>query len=98
MWKQFFESAGGLGRQALEDVLEVAIRIVTVEPGGLDEAHNSGGTLTGAQGPGEEPVGSAEGHRPDAVFDVVVVDGVSGGANTVDYGRFKNRDRRRGAA
>ena len=35
MRKQFVESTGGLGRQALQYVLEVAIRIEPVEHGAL---------------------------------------------------------------
>jgi hypothetical protein len=58
----------------LEHVLEVAIRIVSIELGGLDEAHDGGGTLTGTQRSGKEPVGSPKGHRPYSVFDMVVVD------------------------
>jgi len=45
----FSESTGGLGGQALEHVLELAIRIVAVESGQLDEAHDNGGALTGTQ-------------------------------------------------
>ena len=56
-----------MGRQTLQDVLEVAIRIVSVELGGLDQAHHGGSALPGAQRPGEEPVVSAERHRTDSV-------------------------------
>jgi hypothetical protein len=58
MRKQFFKSAGGLSWETLEDVFEIAVRIMSVELRGLDEAHDGSGTLTGAQGPSEEPVGS----------------------------------------
>ena len=51
------------------------MRIMSVELRGLDQAHDGGGTLTSAQGPGEEPVGSPKGHWPNSVFDMVVVNG-----------------------
>jgi len=34
---------------ALKDVFEIAIRIVPVELGGLDETHDRGGTLTSSK-------------------------------------------------
>jgi len=40
----------------------------------LDQAHDDGGALTGTQGAGKEPVGSAEGDWADSILDVVVVD------------------------
>lgn len=48
---------------------------MTVELGGLDEAHDVGGTLACAQGAGKQPIRSPEEHRPDSVFEVVVVYG-----------------------
>jgi hypothetical protein len=45
---QFLESASGLDGQALEDVLEVTIRVVAVELGGLGQTHEDGRALTGA--------------------------------------------------
>ena len=36
--KQFAETVGRLGRQALEEILEVAVRIEPVDLGGLDLA------------------------------------------------------------
>jgi hypothetical protein len=39
------------------------VRIVAVELGGLDEAHDDGSALTRAQRPTEQPVGSSEGHH-----------------------------------
>jgi hypothetical protein len=47
---------------------------MSVELRGLDQAHDGGGALTGAQRTGEEPVGSSEGNRPDSIFDMVIVD------------------------
>jgi len=48
--------------------------MVSVELGGLDESHDHGGSLTCAQGAGEQPIRSAQSHRADSVFDVIVVD------------------------
>jgi hypothetical protein len=58
--KQLLQPACWLCGQALEDVLEVAIRIVSIELGGLDETHDVRGTLAGAKRSCEEPVGSPE--------------------------------------
>ena len=74
MRKQFLESTGRLRRQSLKHVLEIAIRIMSIELGGLDEAHDVGGALSGTKGSGKEPVRSAQGHGPDSVLDVIVVD------------------------
>ena len=49
MRQQFLKAAGGLRRQALHDVLEVDVRIMPVELGGLDQAHDRRGALTGPQ-------------------------------------------------
>jgi hypothetical protein len=72
--EQFIESTGSLRREALKDVFEIPIRIVSYELGGLDEAHDRSGALAGAQRSCEEPVASAESYRTDTVFDLVVVD------------------------
>src|SRR3979490_3010588 len=50
------------------------MRIMSVELRGLDQAHNGGGTLTGAKRSGEEPVRSSQSDWPDPVFDMVVID------------------------
>jgi hypothetical protein len=50
MREQLCKSTGRLGRQALKDVLEVAVRVVAVELGGLYAAHDHCTTLTGAAG------------------------------------------------
>ena len=55
MREKFFEPTGGLGRQALEHVLEVTVRIVSVELRGLDSAHDVGGALSRTLGSDEEP-------------------------------------------
>jgi hypothetical protein len=74
MRQKLVYSAHWVGRQTLEHILEVlSIRVVSVELGRLDQAHNGGSTLTGAKRPGEQPVGSAQSHRPDPVFEMIVV-------------------------
>src|ERR1700730_3547429 len=47
---------------------------MSVELGGLDEAHDVGGALSSTKGSGEGPVRSAQGHWPYSVLDVIVVD------------------------
>jgi hypothetical protein len=74
VWEQFSKSTGRLRRQALENIPEIAVRIVSVELCGLNQAHDGSCALAGAERSGEEPVTSAERDRADAVFDVIVVD------------------------
>ena len=50
------------------------MRIVAIEFGRLDQAHDGGGTLAGALATGKQPVLPAERNRPDLVLDPVVVD------------------------
>ena len=50
------------------------MRIVLVEFGRLDEAHHDSGALASAKGSGKEPVVAAQGHWPDTVLEMVVVD------------------------
>lgn len=74
MRKQFVQSTDGLGGQAFQDILQIAIGVLSVELGGLDETHDVGRSLTGTLGSGKEPVVSAQCYRPDPVFDVDIVD------------------------
>ena len=48
---------------------------MSVEFRRLDEAHDGSRALTGTQRSCEHPVGSAKGHWPYSVFDVIVVRG-----------------------
>ena len=61
MREQLADATSGLSRQAFENVLEVSVRIVSVELGRLYETHDVGGTSAGAQRPGKQPVRSPEG-------------------------------------
>jgi hypothetical protein len=49
--------------QAFKHVRQVAIRIVAVEFGGLDQAHDYGCTAPRTQRAGEQPVGSTQRHH-----------------------------------
>jgi len=75
MRQQFFDPADRLRRQALEHVADVGVRIMPVEPRGVDQAHDRSGSLAGPQAAGEQPVISAQRDRPDLVLDPVVVNG-----------------------
>ncbi len=66
MRKQLSQFTGRLRRKAFEDVFEVAMRIMSVELRGLDQAHDVGGTLTGTKRSGKEPVRSIM-HGPPGV-------------------------------
>src|SRR4051812_5702891 len=75
MRQEVLNAAGRLGRQPLENVLEVRVGVMAVDPRRVDQAHDRGGTLAGAQGTREQPVGSSESNRTNLVFTPVVVDG-----------------------
>jgi len=75
MRQEFLDATGRLSRQSFEYVFEIAIRIVAIELGGLDQAHDHGRTASCAQRAGEQPVGSSQRDRADSVLDPVVVDG-----------------------
>ncbi len=49
------------------------MRIDAVHASRLDEAHDGSGALARSKAPSEQPVGSADGDRPDPVLDPVVV-------------------------
>ena len=53
MGQELVDAAGWVSRQAHEHVLEVAIWIVPIELGGLDEAHDVGSALTGSERAGK---------------------------------------------
>jgi len=53
MGQQFANPAIGLSRQTRQDVPEIEEGIVTIELGRLDEAHDGGCPLTGAQAAGK---------------------------------------------
>jgi hypothetical protein len=49
MRKQLLEPASGLGWKPFHDVLEIEVRIVSVQLGGLDQAHDRRSALARAQ-------------------------------------------------
>lgn len=53
MWQQFADPTIGLSRQAGQDVLEIEERVVAVQLGRLDQAHDSGRPFAGAQAAGK---------------------------------------------
>lgn len=69
--------AGLLSWQPFQHVLQVGVRLVAIQLGALDQAHDGGSALATAQLPGEQPVGTSERPGADQVLDPVVVDGWS---------------------
>jgi hypothetical protein len=57
MRQEFLDPTGWLCWQSLEHVLNLTVRIVSVEPGSLDQTHYIGSALTGTQ----RAVGQPEG-------------------------------------
>ena len=59
--------------QPREHIPEVGVGVMPVHARRLHQAHHRSRTLARAQAAGEQPVGSANGNRPDLVFDPVVI-------------------------
>lgn len=59
--------------RALQDVLEVGMRVVTAQACRLHQAHHDGGALTSQFATGEQPGAASHGPRTDSIFQVVVV-------------------------
>ena len=74
MGQQFADAAGRLRRQPLEHVADVGIGLEPIELGRVDQAHDGGGALAGAQRSSEEPVLPPNRDWADAVLHPVVVD------------------------
>lgn len=74
MRQQFFDAAVGQRRQPREHILQIGIRIMPIEPGRLDQAHHGSRPPSRPQRAREQPVLAPKRHRPDLVFDPVVVD------------------------
>ena len=73
MRQQFSNTAGGLSGQACEDILQIGIRIMPIELGGLNQRHDDCGPLARSQRACKQPVRAANGHRPDLLFDMIVI-------------------------
>lgn len=74
MRQQFTDPARGMRRQTREYVLQIGIRIVTIEFGRLHQRHHSGRPFACTQGSREQPIIPAHRNRPDLPFDVIVID------------------------
>jgi hypothetical protein len=74
MREQFANTTGGLQWQPFQDVFQIGVGIMAVEPGRVNQAHDGRGPLAGAQAAGKQPVVAADGNRADLVLDPVVVD------------------------
>ena len=61
-------------RKASQNVFKISIRVVPVELGRLDQAHDRGRSLPSHQRPGEEPILAPGRPRADLLLVVVVVD------------------------
>lgn len=75
MREQFANTAGGLRWQPFQDVFQIAVGIVAVEPSRVDQAHGGRSPLASAQATGEQPIFAADGNRADLVLDPGVIDG-----------------------
>ena len=56
MRQEFADTTSLLCRQSGQDIFDVFKRIMPVQLGGLDQAHDCSRPLAGAQAAGEEPV------------------------------------------
>ena len=71
--QQFFDAIRRVRWQPLENVFEVRVRLMSVDSGGMKQAHDVGGALFGPKAAGEQPVRSAKRNRADQIFDPVIV-------------------------
>jgi hypothetical protein len=60
--QQFFDSTVQVRGQPGEDILQVSLRLVPIELGGLKQAHHGGGPLAGQLASHEEPIPSPKGN------------------------------------
>lgn len=56
MRQQFMYQAGPLGWQARQQIFEVSVGVVTIEPSALNQAHHCGTALARPERTGEQPV------------------------------------------
>jgi hypothetical protein len=56
MREQFTNTARRLRRQPFQNVFQIRVDVMTVEPGRVDQAHDGRGPLASAQAAGEQPV------------------------------------------
>lgn len=71
MRQQFLDAGRRLGGQTVQNVLQVHIRIMAIEFGRLDQAHQSSRTLAGAETSREQPVAATEGDGANPVLQPV---------------------------
>lgn len=74
MRQQQADVASRMRLQACQHILQVAIRVVPIKLGRLDEAHDRRSSLTRRQGPGEQPVLASSGSWAYLLLVKVVVD------------------------
>ena len=74
MRQEFGDQVVFVRGQTLQHIFEISIRVMPIEPGALNQAHDCGRTLAGPKRAGEQPVFSPDSYGPDLVFCPVVVD------------------------
>ena len=74
MRQEFSDQMVFVRGQALQHILEVGVRVVPVESGALNQAHDCSRTLACPQRACEQPVFLSNRNGPDLVFCPVVVD------------------------
>lgn len=77
MRQQFLDPAVRMCGQMREHVLQIGVGVVSIEFGGLDQAHDSCRAFAGTHGACKQPILSPHRDRPDLLFNVIVIDGHS---------------------
>ena len=77
MRQQLIDFTRPLRRQSRENVLQIGIRIMTIDPRRLDLAHDRRRPFAAAQRPSKQPVRPPKRTRSDQVLDLVVVMGTA---------------------
>lgn len=72
MWQQCADIVRFVRRQTRKHVFQIGMRVVPIELGGLNQAHDRGGALPGPQRSREQPIATAYGPWAYLVLDPIM--------------------------
>ena len=72
--QQILDLASLVRRQPSQNVFEIGVRVVPIHFRGLDQAHDSGRTLSGPQRSCKQPVRTTDCDRTDLILNPIVID------------------------
>lgn len=74
MRQQVLNAVGRVRRQPFQNIAQVGMRVQTIEFGRVHQAHDRRCTLTRTHRTHEQPIGPADRHRSDLLFEMIIVD------------------------